>query len=224
MPNGRVAILFDIDGTLITSGGAGTRAWALAFGKAYGKEVDIGEFSDVGMTDAEVGQLSFKATFDRDPTQDEIGQLLELHQSFLPVAVEESQGYKVLDGAEELLSKLILDGYLLGLVSGNTEKGAHIKLHRANLNRFFSFGGYGSDSTDRSELTNAALAKAELTFGARIQLSQFLSVGDTPRDVEAAHSVGIQCVGVASHKFSVNQLAGAGADYVVGSLREGLPL
>lgn len=220
----RIAVLFDIDGTLITSGGAGTRAWALAFEEAHGKTVDIGSFSDIGMTDAEVGQRSFEATFNRPAKPEEIDRLLELHQSFLSKTVSESEGYKVLDGVEELLTDLILRGYLLGLVSGNTERGAHIKLHRAKLNRFFSFGGYGSDSIDRSELTNAALAKAEVTFGARIQLSQFLSVGDTPRDVEAAHAVGIECVGVASSKFSKQELKESGADFVIGSLSEGLPL
>lgn len=224
MAGDRIAVLFDIDGTLITSGGAGTRAWAMAFQEAHGIAVDIGSFSDIGMTDAEVGQLSFEATFNRPAKHEEIDRLLQLHQAFLSQAVAESSGYKVLDGVEELLPNLILRGYLLGLVSGNSEKGAHIKLHRAKLNRFFCFGGYGSDSTDRSELTNVALERAEMTYGARIQLSQFISVGDTPRDVEAAHAVGIDCVAVASSKFSKQELKEAGADFVLGSLREGLPL
>ena len=64
-----------------------------------------------------------------------------------------------------MLPKLIDDGYLLGLVTGNVEAAAHIKLHRARLNRFFSFGGYGSDSTDRGELTRIALKRAALVYG-----------------------------------------------------------
>ena len=83
----------------------------------------------------------------------------------LPEEVENSPGFKVQDGVVELLEKLIDDGVLLGLTTGNVEEAAHIKLQRANLNRFFSFGGYGSDSPDRTELTKKALERAELVSG-----------------------------------------------------------
>ncbi|MDA8080237.1 MAG: HAD family hydrolase [Actinomycetota bacterium] len=224
MTDGPVAILFDIDGTLITSGGAGTRAWALAFDEVYGVKVDISQFSDLGMTDPEVAVRSFEAVLGRKPQPKELVSILERHVHYLAQTVESSERYKVLDGAEELLTDLIGRGYMLGLVSGNSEKGAHIKLSRANLNRFFSFGGFGSDSADRSELTKTALQRAELAFGRQIALPQFLSVGDTARDVEAAHAVGIKCVGVATSKFTKQDLLDAGADYVIGSLREGLPI
>jgi len=108
-------------------------------------------------------------------------------------------------------------------VTGNGEAAAHIKLHRARLNRFFSFGGYGSDSDDRSELTKKALERAALVFGEPIDPKRCLTVGDTPLDVAAAHGAGIECVGVASGHFSVEQLREAGADYVLGSLQERLP-
>ncbi|MGI0156821.1 MAG: HAD family hydrolase, partial [Thermoplasmata archaeon] len=125
---------------------------------------------------------------------------------------------------EELLPRLVDDGYLLGLVTGNVEAAAHIKLHRANLNRFFSFGGYGSDSTDRGELTRAALRRAALVYGETVSAAQCLAVGDTPLDAEGAHAAGIACVGVASHYYDVDQLRDGGADYVIGSLKDGLPL
>ena len=224
MTDGPVAILFDIDGTLITSGGAGTRAWALAFDEVHGVKVDISQFSDLGMTDAEVAVKSFQAVMGRKPQPEELVFLMERHVHYLAQTVETSERYRVLDGAEDLLTDLIRRGYMLGLVSGNSERGAHIKLSRANLNRFFSFGGFGSDSADRSELTKTALERAELAFGRQIALSQFLSVGDTARDVEAAHAVGIKCVGVATSKFTKQDLLDAGADYVIGSLRAGLPI
>lgn len=220
----RIAILFDIDGTLITSGGAGTRAWALAFDDVYNLDVDISLLSDMGMTDSEVGIKSFESVKNRKPSSEELDFLLERRLHFLTQAIAESEGYRVLPGVEELLVKLIGEGYQLGLVSGNDEVGAHIKLKRANLNRFFCFGGYGSDSPDRAELTKAALSKAEMVHGGQLQLSDYLAVGDTPRDVEAAHSAGIECVGVASSKFSVKELLKAGADFAIESLVEGLPL
>lgn len=219
-----VAILFDIDGTLISSGGAGTRAWAMAFDDAYGVSVDISEFSDLGMTDPEVGIKSFEGLKGRKPDAEELTALLERHVRYLKQTVRESEGYRILNGVEELLIQLVSMGYLLGLVSGNSEKGAHIKLHRANLNRFFAFGGFGSDSADRNELAKTAIVRAEMTFGSQIALDEFLYVGDTPRDVEAAHAVGIKSVGVATSKFTTDDLRNAGADHVIGSLKEGLPI
>src|SRR5215813_2708016 len=164
----RLAILFDIDGTLIDTGGAGAASWRLAFDELYGIAADIGEFTDAGMTDPEVGRRTFEAVLQREPERKEFTKLMERRLHFLHQTVEESEGYQVLAGVEEMLPRLIDGGYRVGLVTGNTEAAAHIKLHRANLNRFFSFGGYGSDSTERPEVTRIALKRAQLVFGAEI--------------------------------------------------------
>jgi phosphoglycolate phosphatase-like HAD superfamily hydrolase len=224
MPPSRLAVLFDIDGTLVTTGGAGAASWRLAFDDLYGIPADIGEFTDAGMTDPAVGRKTFESVMHREPERGEFTRLLERRLHFLHRTVEESEGYRVLEGVEELLPKLIDGGYLLGLVTGNVEAAAHIKLHRARLNRFFSFGGYGSDAEDRGELTRIALRRATLVYGEPVALEQAVSVGDTPLDVQGAHAAGIQCVGVASHHHTVEQLREAGADYVLASLEEGLPL
>lgn len=224
MPNQRVAILFDIDGTLINSGGAGAASWRMAFDELYGIPADIGAFTDTGMTDPDVGRRTFEAVLHRAPEPKEFTRLLERRLHHLRIAVEESEGYRILPGAEALLDRLIDDGYLLGLVTGNLEASAHIKLHRAELNRFFSFGGYGSDSNDRGELTRIALQRATLIHGEQVTQDQALVVGDTPNDVRGAHAAGIECVGVGSHKYTAEQLREAGADYTITSLTEGLPL
>ena len=112
----------------------------------------------------------------------------------------------------------------VGLVTGNVEAAAHVKLHRSRLNRFFSFGGYGSDSSDRGELTRIALKRATIVYGEPLSQAQAIVVGDTPRDVEGAHAAGLACVGVGSHHFDVQQLRDAGADYAIASLEEPLPL
>jgi len=224
MPTQRIAILFDIDGTLLITGDAGAASWRLAFDELYGVPADIGEFTDAGMTDPEVGRKTFAAVLDRDPDREEFARLLERRLHYLHQTVAESAGYRVLPGVEELLPRLLGDGYLLGLVTGNVEAAAHIKLHRAQLNRFFSFGGYGSDAVQRGELTRIALKRASLVYGEEISPEQALAVGDTPHDVEGAHAAGIACVGVGSHHFSVDELRDAGADYAIPSLEQGLPL
>jgi phosphoglycolate phosphatase-like HAD superfamily hydrolase len=220
----RVAILFDIDGTLISTGGAGAASWRLAFDELYGIPADIGEFTDTGMTDPAVGRTTFEAVMHREPERKEFTRLLERRMHYLHRTVEDSEGYRVLAGVEDLLNELIDDGYLLGLVTGNVEAAAHIKLHRAALNRFFSFGGYGSDADDRGQLTRTALKRAALVYGEAVAPEQAIVVGDTPLDVVGAHAAGIECVGVASHHYTVEQLREGGADYVISTLQEGLPL
>jgi phosphoglycolate phosphatase len=219
----RIAILFDVDGTLIISGNAGAASWRLAFEELYGIPAEIGKYTDTGLTDPEVGRKTFEAVMHRKPERKEFTRLLERRLHYLYQTVAESERYRVLDGVEELLPKLIEGGYLLGLVTGNLEAAAHIKLHRARLNRFFSFGGYGSDSPDRSELTTIALRRAALVYGDPVVPAQAIVIGDTPHDAEAAHAAGMGCIGVASHNFTVHQLRESSADYVIASLADGLP-
>ncbi len=220
----RIAVLFDIDGTLIITGGAGAASWRMAFDELYGIPADIGKFTDTGMTDPAVGRATFEAVVHRAPERKEFARLLERRLYYLHQTVEESEDYRVLSGVQELLPRLVEDGYLLGLVTGNLEAAAHIKLHRARLNRFFSFGGYGSDSTDRAELTRIALRRATLVYGETVTPPEAIVIGDTPHDVEGAHAAGMECVGVGSHHFDVDQLREAGADYAIASLEEAVPL
>src|SRR3954468_17336788 len=159
------AVLFDIDGTLISSGGASHVAWKRAFQDLYGVSAGIDEYTNPGMTDPEVGRLAFAGAVGREPTRRELAKVMGRRLKHLAEAVEESAGYRVLEGVEDLLERLVDAGLLLGLTTGNVEAAAHIKLGRANLNRFFCFGGYGSDSTDRTELTRRALERGGMVSG-----------------------------------------------------------
>ena len=96
----RVTILFDIDGTLLDTGGAGAASWKLAFDELYGIPADIGQFTDTGMTDPDVGRKTFEAVLEREPDRKEFTRLLERRLHFLHQTVEESEGYHVLDGVE----------------------------------------------------------------------------------------------------------------------------
>jgi phosphoglycolate phosphatase len=176
------------------------------------------------MTDPDVGHRTFLAVLGREPSRPEFSKLMERRTHYLYQTVADSKQYRVLDGVEELLARMLDEGYLLGLVTGNVEAAAHIKLHRAKLNRYFSFGGYGSDSTDRGELTRAALRRASVISGGSVTPEEAFVVGDTPHDAAAAHAAGIPCVGVASHHYTAEQLRSGGADWVIASLTEGLPV
>jgi phosphoglycolate phosphatase len=218
-----LAVLFDIDGTLITSGGAGAESWRRAFDELYGIPADIGKYTDTGMTDPEVGRLTFVNVIGREPTPEEQATLMAKRLEHLPDAVRESEGYRVLPGVEKSLERLRDAGFLLGLTTGGVEAAAHMKLDRGRLNHFFTFGGYGSDSPDRTELTRRAIERAEKILGRRLDRKQVLVVGDTPLDIEAAHAAGATGVGVASGHYNEQQLRDAGADYVLASLEEELP-
>jgi phosphoglycolate phosphatase len=218
------AVLFDIDGTLISTGGASNRAWKRAFKEIHDVDVDVPAVTGKGVPDPEVGRQCFRAVLGREPTDAELEELMAKRLHHLPEEVENSPGFVVKDGVEELLDRLIDDGVMLGLTTGNVEEAAHIKLARAGLNRYFSFGGYGSDSPDRTELTKKALERAELVSGRTLDLAHCFSCGDTPRDVEAGHGAGLRVVGVATGEYTVEELREAGADAVIKSLREGLPL
>jgi phosphoglycolate phosphatase-like HAD superfamily hydrolase len=102
--------------------------------------------------------------------------------------------------------------------------GPGVKLARGGLSRYFRFGGYGSDSPHRGELTRKAIERAGDILGAPVDPAAVLVVGDTPRDVEAAHHAGAVSVSVATGHFTKDDLFSADADHVLGTLDEGLPL
>jgi phosphoglycolate phosphatase-like HAD superfamily hydrolase len=218
-----VAVLFDIDGTLISTGGAGAASWKWAFDQVVGIPADIGQYTDAGWTDPEVARGTFKQVMGRDPTRQEMAALIAAYLAIIPDNVMASEKYRVLDGVYELLPQLVEKGVLLGLTTGGTEGAAHVKLGRAQLNKYFAFGGYGSDSPDRIELTKKAIERGGRLVGEPLDPADVLVVGDTPRDVKAALGAGAVPVGVASHKHTAEQLAEAGAEYVIETLRDPLP-
>jgi phosphoglycolate phosphatase len=217
------AVLFDIDGTLLVTGGAGGVAWQRAFEELHGVAANVAEHTDAGMTDPEIAAIVFREVVGREGSPEERSKAIGCYLKHLPEAVEESPGYRVMPGIERLLERLIDEGLLLGLVTGNIEAAAHIKLSRARLNRFFSFGGYGSDSPDRTEVTRAALRRGALVSGGALDGTACVAVGDTPRDVRAGHGAGISVVGVATGSYSAAQLREAGADIALETVERGFP-
>jgi phosphoglycolate phosphatase-like HAD superfamily hydrolase len=216
-------VLFDVDGTLIDSGGAGARSWRHAFDKLYGIPADIGSHTSAGETDPVVARKTFEAAVGREPTEAELARLFAVYLLMPSEEVRTSEGYRMLEGVEDLLLMLSDAGTMLGLVSGAMEGAARVKLSRADLNRFFVFGGYGSDSDDRAMLTRVAIDKAATLHGHNVTPDRVFVVGDTPLDIEAARAVGAVSVAVASGKFSVEELRSSGARYVLTSLAARFP-
>jgi phosphoglycolate phosphatase len=223
-PRGVAAILFDIDGTLISTGGASDRSWRRAFAELHGVEVNVGDYTGKGVTDPVVGLTSFRGAIGREPTGEEMARLMALRLRYLPEEVASSAAYRVLPGVGALLQRLADEGRLCGLITGNVEAAAHIKLARANLNHFFGFGGYGSDAPERVEVVRTALDRAGRVCGGNVDRDRSFAVGDTPVDVEAAHGAGIRIVAVATGEYGVEELRAAGADHALATLEEPLPL
>lgn len=217
-------ILFDIDGTLLTTGGAGAAAWSKAFVEVHGVPVDIERTTESGMTDSEVAAVSLRSILSREPDTDDIEEVREVYLENLPDAVARSQRYRLSPGIVKCLERLSTAGYLLGLTTGNIEPAGRIKLERGDLNRFFSFGGFGSDSNVRSELTLRGVERGIEASRGQFSIDDFISVGDTPRDVEAGHAIGIRVVGVATGHFPANELESAGADWVLETVEIGFPV
>jgi phosphoglycolate phosphatase len=218
------AILFDIDGTLLSTGGASDRAWRRAFQELYGIEVNVGDYTGKGVTDPVVGRTSFRGALGREPSAEEMAKLMALRLRHLPEEVNTSPNYRVMPGVETLLDRLSDAGRLCGLITGNVEAAAHIKLARANLNHFFAFGGYGSDAPERVDVARKALERAELVSGGKLDRGRCLAVGDTPVDIEASHGAGIPIAAVATGEYDADALREAGADHVLATLEEPLPV
>jgi len=217
-------LLFDIDGTLVTTGGAGAVAWRRAFEELHGIPADIGKFTDAGMTDPDVGARTFEAVLDRRPTPHELTQLIQRRLEHLPEAVAQSEGYKVLPGVPERLRQLSRDGHLLGIITGNGDGAAHVKLQRADLNRWFTFGAYAAAGGERADIVREAVQRGESMLGRDVPNTEIFVIGDTPLDVDAAHAAGCTAIAVATGHYDVDALREAGADHVLATLEEELPL
>ncbi len=217
------AVLWDIDGTLLTTGGAGAVAWQRAFEELYGIEANIDENTRAGMTDPEITEIIFAQVIGHEGTAEERAKVVAKYLEYMPDAVAESSGYEVKPGIAEILPRLADEGVVQGIVSGNVEPAARIKLARGDLDRYFSFGGYGSDDRDRVKVTERAIERGGEVVGSPLDLAATISVGDTPRDVTAGHGAGIRVVGVATGAYSVAEQEEAGADWAIEDMRSGFP-
>lgn len=214
-------ILFDLDGTLVNTGGAGLRAFDRAMAIEFDPAMNLKVLSPAGMTDPAIFREIFLRDQGRLPTEDEENRLFHRYLEYLDEEVKNSEGFRVLPGVRELLDALAgKDEVLLGLGTGNLEKGAQIKLERPGLDHYFRFGGYGSDSADRPGLLAKAVERGTALAGGGTEVDAVFVVGDTPRDVAAGKAIGALTLAVASGPHESDELATTGADLVVADLTD----
>jgi len=208
-------LLFDIDGTLIYSGGAGTRSIEKSFKEIYGIEHAMKNILPDGKTDPLIIEEVFVKKLNKNPEKIEIENILNLYLKNLQKEIY-NPNYRVFDGVKEFLEWAEKKGkFLMGLATGNLEKGAKIKLKPSSLLKYFKFGGYASDSWKRSEILKKAYQKGILIAEKEnSKIKEVFVIGDTPRDIIAAKEAGFKSVGMALYNFSEEDLIKAGADHV----------
>ena len=215
-------LLFDIDLTLISTGGAGLRALDRACHQLFQLEHAMDGISPNGKTDPAIVREIFRVRLkNTSPSQRQIETVLEAYLSFLKDEVRLSTTYRILPGIISLLDHLVAhDGAVLGLATGNIEMGGRVKLERGGLNRYFDFGGFGSDAEDRTEVVRKGAIRAARKTGKTFHPDDTFVIGDTPLDIQAGKRAGFQTVGVATGSFSVEQLLDAGATFAVADLEK----
>ena len=215
----RRAFLFDVDATLVRTGGVGSRSLAAAFHARLGVAEGLRDVRLHGRTDfAIVREMFVRAERRAEATADNIRDVLDHYLPLLRQAVAQTPDYRVLPGAVALLEALRLRGHILGLATGNIEAGARLKLARGGLDGFFPFGGFGDDAEERGELVRAARGRAEEAHGGPLRDEDIFVVGDSELDVAAAHAARCQAVAVGTGLTSEAELREAGAHYYFATL------
>lgn len=220
----RRLVLFDIDGTILLSGGAGRRAITAALSEAVG---DVDAFSGIrfdGKTDPQiVGELLAAAGHARPHDEAHVAALCERYVTLLEQELQGSTaGTKVMPGVPHLLDRLEAESaVVLGLLTGNLARGARLKLSAAGIapGRFL-VGAYGSDSGHRPDLPAIAAKRAEPHFGRTPLRDEVVIIGDTPADIYCGAGIGARALGVATGGYGVEDLAACGPHAVFADLSD----
>ncbi|MDA2927614.1 HAD hydrolase-like protein [Acidobacteria bacterium AH-259-G07] len=212
-------VLFDVDGTLLLTGGAGTRALKSALEQTYALPNGISGVRPGGKTDPQiVREVLQRYGGENRFTEENLSFLFPIYLSFLREELTASHNFLVLPGVRELVCTLSRkQDFLLGLATGNLEQGAQMKLERAGLSSFFLFGGYGSDAEDRTDLIRVAIERGHERI-APVRPECVFIVGDTPRDIVHGKEARAQTVAVASGSYSLDALKAYKPDFAVASL------
>ncbi len=210
-------ILFDIDGTLIDSGGAGSRALTSAFADVFSVNDAFSDISMAGKTDI---QIIKEAIYVHGLPADEnaSSSVINSYLKHLSLEIDTSRKY-VKPGVVDILQKVDdTEGCWSGLLTGNIREGARIKLDALGLSDHFMCGAFGSDDEDRNKLLPIALSNFTDSTGIDLTYGDCTVIGDTPRDVECSKPYGAKAVAVSTGPYSYESLMATDADLVVESL------
>jgi phosphoglycolate phosphatase-like HAD superfamily hydrolase len=199
-------LLFDIDGTLINTGGAGRRALVRALAEA--DIAPASDFSFAGMTDRAILRR-YLGGADEPVTEARIDAILDRYVEYLEEEVKATpkERYFMHDGAvDSLEAARLAENTVVGLGTGNIKRGARIKLNAVGIWERFAFGGFGCDAEDRAELLLAGAERGAAVLGrARVEC-RVVVIGDTPRDIAAAKAIGAETVAVATGRYGLESL------------------
>ena len=209
--------LFDIDGTLISSGGAGEYSMRLAVQDMFGVENGLEGVEIAGRTDQLITQNVFKK-FGVEWTPEGATEFLDLYLRHLAAELPRKKG-RLLPGIIELLEALkSRPGVALALLTGNLERGAQIKLTHYGVWDYFEFGAYADDHADRNRLGPFAQARARERHGVEFPPERIFVLGDTPHDITCGRAIGAKTVAIATGGFTREQLAAHEPDFLFDDL------
>ena len=214
--------LFDIDGTLLREGIAPKLAFARALRETFDTTGPISGFRFAGMTDPQcVAEIMRQAGIADEVIRERRPACLQRYITHLRVEMRNHDGAKIFPGVKEVLQRLSgREDVLVGLLTGNVQPGAMLKLDRFKLGDYFRFGAFGDDHEDRCELARIALEKAERIAGRPVRGDETTVIGDTPRDVACARAIGARAVVVATGLVSHDELRAAGPDILLESFED----
>lgn len=215
----RHLLLFDIDGTLLTSGGAGEQSLRATMRDRFGVEEDMAGITLAGATDKLIAtQLLEKHGLAVTP--ENISALLDAYLAHLADRIAHHPG-RLLPGIVALLERLKgRADCLLALLTGNLRRGAEIKLGHYGVWDYFEFGAFADDHHDRNELGRFARARALDHHGEEFLPEQIFVIGDTPRDIECGRAIGAKTVAIATGVYSTAELAEHAPDFLFADLSE----
>jgi phosphoglycolate phosphatase len=210
-------LLFDIDGTLVSTGGAGVRALKLVIEKRYGVHDDLHDVEIAGRTDSGIVS-SILQKYHVDPTATNVGAFLDEYVSFLPDMLSTTGG-QVLPGMSEILTRMKEKAdRVLGLLTGNVKRGAELKLEHYGLWKFFEFGAFADDHHDRNQLGQFARTRAQERHGHEFDAAQIDVVGDTGHDIACGKAFGARTIAVATGTWSREKLSEHRPDFLFDDL------
>lgn len=223
MALGRVILsmyLFDIDGTLLLSGGSGSIAINQLFEERYGAQGVMDSVVAGGKTDPMIFQECARNGLQRELTEDEVSVLIEAYLPMLASELQRASRFRLMPYVRECMAFVAGVQDLVGIATGNVEGAAMAKLERAALRNHFHFGGYGSDSAIRPELVAAAMKRGRECAGRELPDEDFIVVGDTLHDITAARACGARVIAVATGSASKETLAEGKPDALFETLEE----
>lgn len=212
-------LLFDIDGTLVTLGGAGRRAFEKAFERLHGRGDACHELRFDGNTDRWAARFGLQA-IGAPVSEAAIDAVLEVYVAELEqeLARADRATFRVYPGVQATLEAVSASGAAVGLGTGNIEPGARLKLGQLNLSHHFAFGGFGSDHEQRVEIIRSGAARGAARLGKALTECRVVVIGDTPKDVDAARGIGADAIGVGTGAFTAEQLLDHGAHHAFDDL------